>query len=477
METITKEAKNAFIPEKKYDMKYAYRVLILLAILAAFVMYVDIMLTPSLPSISTQYGIDLATASLIISLYLVFGTAMMPVVGKLGDIYGKKRMLIYVLIAYSALVSITLFISNFNILLISRTFQGIGLSIFPLATSLVREEFPRKLIPRAQALLAAMVIGGVAIGLSIGAFVANSYGWQANYHIALPFIVVLTILIFFIARESIYRNSKIKLDYVGAIWMGIAVGMVVFGVSEGQTWGWTSFWTLFMILGGLLLLIPLAFIERKKTQPILDLKLLSIKNVLISNTIGIITGLSMYVGFIAITYELEEIYNLSIFQTGLSLLPMAISILLVAYPVGILVSRYGVKKLIFIGGLIGAIGFFLLSTATTSFQIILFLTVGAIGLGIAMIATQNLLVLSVDPHEMGLATSLNGVFRNIGSGLGAPLAGSLVSTFVAVQIINGISVSLPTKIAFQYAFYAGVIGFIAISIISLFVKEVIKSSD
>ncbi len=472
------DIKEAFVPEKKYDVKYAYRVLILLAILAAFVMYVDIMLTPSLPAIGAQYGVDSTEASLVISLYLVFGTAIMPVIGKLGDIYGKKRMLIYVLIAYSIMVAVTSFTSNFTLLLVSRTFQGIGLSIFPLAFSMVREEFPRELVPRAQGLLAGMFGGGIALGLPLGAYIANSYGWQANYHLALPFLVALTILMFFIARESSFRNPHAKLDVIGAAWLGAALSMIVLGISEAPNWGWTSFWPLFLMGGGAILIAPLVFIERRVREPILDQDLLGIRNVLIANILAIAASLSMYLTFLSIAYKLElpapAGFGFDIFTTGLYLLPLAIAMLAVGYPIGILISKFGVKKFLLIGSAVASFGFFLLSVATSATQIAEYLVIAAAGLGVVMVASQNLLVLSVDPHKMGLATSINSVFRNLGASMGAPIAGSFISTFTATYVVAGVAIALPTAAAFQYDYYGGVIGFIAVFIISLFAREVIK---
>ena len=469
--------RNEFIREKNFDKKYAYRLLILLAILSAFVMYVDIMLTPSLPAIGKQYSINSAEASLIISLYLVFGTALMPVIGKLGDIFGKKRILIYVLIVYSIMVAITSFTSDFKLLLLSRTFQGIGLSIFPLAFSLVREEFPKELVPRAQGLLAGMFGGGIAIGLPVGAYVANSFGWQANYHIALPFIAVLTILIFLIAKESVYKNPKMKLDYVGALWLGVSLALVVMGISEGPNLGWTSFWVLLMITGGALSIIPLMFVERRKEDPILDQELLGQRNVLISNILIIIASVSMYLAFISISYEMESPipsgFGLDILTTGLYLLPLAISMLVVSYPIGILISRYGVKRFLALGAIIGAVGFLLLSTANAPIQIAEYLVIAATGLGILMVSTQNLLVLSVNPHKMGLATSLNSVFRNLGASMGAPIAGSMLSTFVATYYIAGHPIVLPLRSSFRYSFYIAFAGFIAVFFFSMFAKEVI----
>ena len=349
--------------------------------LAAFVLYVDIMLTPSLPRIATDYKVTIAQVSLVISLYTVFGTAVNPVIGKLGDIVGKKRILVFVLIIYCVMVATTSFASSFTVLLISRTVQGIGLGIFPLAFSLVREEFPREMVPRAQGILSAMFGAGAAFGLPLGALIANSYGWQANYHIALPFIVVLTVLIFYYVKESQVTDPNAKLDYVGAVWLGVTLGAIVFGLSEGYTWGWTSLSVLGLIFGGFVFLVPLVFYERRVTEPILNLKLLAIRNVMVSNIVGIASGAALFIAFQAITFQLELTppsgFGFDILTTGLYLLPLAVAILIVAIPVGRLIPKYGCKPFLYIGSVVGAIGFYLISNVTTASQIAECLVVAA----------------------------------------------------------------------------------------------------
>jgi len=462
----------------QFDLTYANRALVLFAVLAAFVLYVEFMLLPSLPAIAKDYSVNSAQASLILALYTVLGTAVNPLVGKLGDLFGKKKVLMFVLVIYSVMVTITSFATNFEILLASRAFQGIGLGIFPLAFSLAREQFPKEMIPRAQGLISAMFGAGTAAGLSGGAFVANSYGWQMNYHIATVFIVVLTVLVFFQVRESPFKNPTARLDYVGAGLLGAALAAIVFGLSAGSSLGWTSVPVLGLNLCGLLLLVPLVLFERKVKEPVLNLKLLGIRNVLISNGAALAYTLSMYAAFQAIIYQLELPTpvgpGFDILEAGLYVLPIAITLLVVAYFSGILISRLGVKLFLLLGGVIGAIGCYLASTSSMAIQSIEFLCFGAVGLGMLMVATQNLLVLTVKNQDMGLATSMSTVFKNIGSSLGAPISGSLISTYTAIYFGGGgPPMNLPTHMAFQYCYYAAMIGFIAAFALSLFALEVI----
>ena len=125
-----------------FDQRYLNRLLLLFVGLMFTVFYVETMLTPTLPSITSEFHISIAQASLLISLYAMSGTALVPVIGKLGDIYGKKRILVYVLFIFAASVSVTSFSPDYAFMLAARIIQGIGIAIVPLVFSLVREEFP-----------------------------------------------------------------------------------------------------------------------------------------------------------------------------------------------------------------------------------------------------------------------------------------------------------------------------------------------
>ena len=189
-------------PVDTFDRSYAFRTLLLLSAIAAQIVYMDVMLTPALPRIAVEYRVSIAQTSLIISLYTVFGVAVMPIIGKLGDIFGKKRVLIATLAAFLAIATTTSLAPTFDLVLASRFFQGVGLGVLPLCFSLAREEFPRGLVPRAQGAISAVQVAGGGLGLVAGAVVTLDYGWQANYHLALPGVLLLTVLAVLLVRES-----------------------------------------------------------------------------------------------------------------------------------------------------------------------------------------------------------------------------------------------------------------------------------
>lgn len=463
--------------ESTFDSRYARRVMFILAGIVTLVLYIEGMLTPSLQTIQTEFGITTGQASLILSSYIVTGVALSPVVGKLGDIYGKKRVLTIVMLVYAVCVSVTGFSPNYSFMVAARAFQGVGLTIFPLGMSLVREEFPRELVPRAQGFLSAMFGAGFAISLPLGAWVSDSYGWRTTYHSAIPFVVLLAILVFLFVRESPYRRPETRVDYVGAALLGLSLTAFVLALSEGPTWGWSALPTLGLFGTGVVLLVPLVGFERRYRarggEAILDFRLLRQRNVLVTNVVGAVSGLGMYLALLSMTYLFELPkpvgYGQDILGAGIYLVPLAVGMLVFAPIAGVLVSRIGTRPMTAIGAAVTAAAFLLAipSQPLDSRWIVEFF-VGA-GIGIVNAGMINMLVLTVDPREMGLATSLSSVFRNIGSSVGAPLSGSLLATY-AITVFGG---SVPTYVAFEWSFGLAAAAFVFAGVFIMFGREVL----
>ncbi len=469
-----------------YDKHYTNRVLALLAFIVMIVMYVEGMLTPSLPSIASGFKVSVSQVSLVLSSYLVGGVALTPIVGKLGDIYGKKKILSISLILYAIFVSVTGFSPNFTFMVVSRAIQGIGLTILPLGMSLIREEFPKEMIPKAQALISAMFGAGFAVSLPLGSFVSNDYGWRWTYHSAVPFVIVSTIIALLIIKESKYKRPQVKIDFVGAVLLASVLGLFVFALSQGPVWGWTSTKVLGMLGVSVILIAPLVMYESryksKGGESLLDFRLLAQRNVMVTNLAVTVSGMGMFLAMQALTYRFElptpDGLGKSILYTGISLVPFAIGMIVFAPITGQLVSRVGVKPLAVLGSVVSAVGFLFqaLIPSYTITMVLEFVT----GAGLSMINASviNFLILTVNPKDMGLATGMNGTFRSVGSAIGAPTAGSLLSTFTAsytVAYVGGhpITKNLPSHLAFYYAFIIAASTFAASIITVYFGKEVL----
>ncbi|MFZ0891407.1 MAG: MFS transporter [Thermoplasmata archaeon] len=470
---------------ENFDSRYANRVMLLLAGIVMTVLYVEGMLTPSLPTIQSDFHVDTAQVTLVISAYAISGVALSPVVGKLGDIHGKRKVLMGAMLAYAAAVSVTGFSPNFSFMIVSRTVQGIGLTILPLGMALVREEFPRELVPRAQGLLSAMFGVGFAISLPVGSFVSQTYGWRYTYHSAIPFVLLLTIAVFLLVRESPYRRPNVRVDYVGAALLGGALAGIVAALSQGQAWGWSSALTLGFLTTGLVLLVPFALWERRWTlqarEPIVDPRLLKERNVAVTNVVLTVAGLGMYMALFSLIYRFEFPtasggFSQDILQAGIDIVPLALAILVVAIIASVIVSRVGVKPLALAGSALTGVGFLLLASATTLTQCLVYEFVTGAGIALLNASIINMLVLTVDPKDMGQATAMNNVFRNLGGSVGAPLVGALLATYVTGIIVPSgplAGTNLPSLVAFQYAFLIAAVVTLVGGAVVLFGEEVL----
>ncbi len=470
-----------------FDRAYANRVMVLLAAIVVVVLYIEGMLTPSLPTIQSDFHVDSAQVSLIISAYAAAGVALSPVVGKLADIYGKRKVLASVMLGYAAAVSVTGFSPTFGFMVAARTIQGIGLTIMPVGMALVREEFPRELVPRAQGLLSAMFGVGFVVSLPLGSFVSQNYGWRATYHSAIPFVVLLAILVILFVRESPYRRPNTRVDYVGAGLLGGALAGIVIALAQGQVWGWTSVSTLGLLAAGLAMFVPFALYESwwkaRGREAIVDGRLLRERNVAVTNAVLTVAGLGMYLALFSLIYQFEYPhasggYNgafpqLNILSAGLDIVPLALAMIVLSTVASFVVTRTGVKPLAIAGGVITAFGFLLVSVATTLVQALVFETVIGAGMALLNASVINLLVLTVDPKDMGQATAMNNVFRNIGGSVGAPIAGSLLATYL---LTSGPFAGVAAHIAFQYAFWIAAGVTLAGGLLVFFAQEVLGPS-
>ncbi len=460
---------------EEFDRKYAYKVMFLLASLVMVVMYIEGMLTPSLPTIVNDFKITTSQASLILSLYMVGGVAATPIVGKLGDLFGKKKMMVIVLGIYAVAVSVTGFSPTFSFMIISRAIQGVGMAIMPLGFALVREEFPKELVPKAQAIISAMFGAGFAVSLPLGSFVSDYYTWRWTYHSAIPFVVALAVIASVVIKESRFRRPDVRIDYVGATLLASVLSMFVFALSEGTTWGWTSTLTLGLLLAGTILSVPLTLYElrytRKGGDAILNFRLLSMKNVMVANIVLTIAGVGMLLSMYALTFRFQYVLfagqNNEILKTGLSLIPFAAGTIVFGPIAGSLVSRTGVKPLAVLGAVLTAVGFLLQATLPSYYGVMLYEFITGAGLSLLNGTLINFIVLTVNPRDMGLATAMNGTFRSLGSSIGSPVAGSILSTFVIANT------TFPSNTAYYYAFLVGAIVFLAAALVIPFGKEVL----
>ena len=188
----------------------AWKVVVILSSIATMVMYAETMLVPAIPDLIKDFNIPYSTSSWILTAYLITAAVMTPIAGKLSDIYGKKKILLIIMIFYTVGVSIAGFSTNIDFMLVARGFQGVGLSMFPIAFSIVRAQFPRQKMAIGQGIITSMYGGGAVIGLLIGGIIIQHYSWHSTFFTLIPIAIALLFVIwrFIHVEEGVEQTRK-----------------------------------------------------------------------------------------------------------------------------------------------------------------------------------------------------------------------------------------------------------------------------
>jgi MFS family permease len=189
--------------------KGAWITLAILGSALLITMYGETMLLPAIPDIIRDFDISYSTSSWILTSYLVAGAVMTPIAGKLSDMYGRKKMIMILMIVYIIGILAGGLSSNYSFLLIARIIQGIGVSMFPIAFGIVRDQFPREKLAIGVGLFSSMFAAGSVVGLAVGGAIIQTLGWRATFFSIIPFAIVL----WFIIRKYISDREEENLTY------------------------------------------------------------------------------------------------------------------------------------------------------------------------------------------------------------------------------------------------------------------------
>src|ERR671929_600827 len=188
----------------------AWKVLAILSCIATMVMYAETMLIPAIPDLIKDFAVSYSMSSWILTAYLVSGAVMTPIAGKLSDIYGRKKILLIIMVIYAVGVCLAGFSSNIFFMIIARAIQGIGMSMFPIAFGIVRDKFPREKISIGQGVITSMFASGAVIGLAVGGIIIQNYGWRTTFFTILPVAAILLLVI----RRFIFANDNDDLRHI-----------------------------------------------------------------------------------------------------------------------------------------------------------------------------------------------------------------------------------------------------------------------
>jgi MFS family permease len=464
----------------------AGRILAVLAAAALLVNFIETMLVPALPKLSSFFGdAPYSTVAWVLSAYLVVGVCTTPLFAKLGDLYGKRQVLAVVLVVYSLAVGLAPVTPQLGaflgldragaiyLLIGVRGLQGLGLAMFPLALAMVAESLPAKEVAPAQGLIASMFAAGAAAGLVGGAWLIQNVGWQVAYGSVLPFAVLLPLLAVWWLPDTHVGTGGV-MDLPGAALLGGALASVLVGLTLGPTWGWDQLagGTLagvpfgvpeLFALGGVLAVL-FVWRERVAREPIIDLGRLRQRNISLSYLGALLVGLGLFTAFVVLTVLVEfPLIGLgdSVLAFGLASIPTTVSMFVAAPLVGKGVARFGPRPWVLIGASLSVAGFLLLlSYHSTYLELVLEAIPTFVGLVTVLVSVTNVIAVTARRGETGIHLGMTEMFQDLGASAGPVLVATFLATFTrSVAVPSGpttsTTVTVPSGTAFTAIFVVG----------------------
>ncbi|XIG80301.1 MFS transporter [Streptomyces sp. SGAir0957] len=433
-------------------------------ILMAVMQTVVVPLLPDLPRLT---GASPAAVSWMVTATLLAGAVLTPVLGRAGDMYGKRRVLLIALglmTVGSVLCALT---SDIRVLIAARALQGAAAAVVPLSISILRDELPPHRTGSAVALMSSTVGVGAALGLPLAALIVQYANWHAMFWATGALGALGLALAWWAVRESPVRSPG-RFDALGTA--GLAAGLIclLLGVSQGGQWGWGSARVIGVFAGAAVTLALWAWHQLRTARPLVDLRLAAGRRVGLPHIAALFTGFAFYANSL-VTAQLVQApvatgygLGLSIVATGLVMLPSGVIMLLFS-PVSARVSAArGPRTTLAVGGVVLALGYAVRIADSTDLWVILVgAAVVSTGTTLAYSALPTLILRAVPSHATASANGVNVLMRTIGQAVSsAAVAAVLVHHTTRVG-----GADVPTLSDYQLAFaMAGTVALVATAV-------------
>jgi MFS family permease len=510
---------------------YAWKMLAILSCIATMVMYAETMLIPAIPDLIEHFHVSYGMSSWILTSYLIAGAVMTPIAGKLSDIYGRKKILLIIMVIYAIGVSMAGFASDIYFMIFARAIQGVGMSMFPIAFGMIRDQFPREKISIGQGVITSMFASGAVIGLTVGGIIVQDYGWQNTFFTIIPIAIALLLIIWRfihvtdikeedqsqkrsrilegenVSKTRDTRNSNDKrafskasnqIDIKGAIALAITVTSFLLVLTLLETSGSnlhaasiingnansndnlpsnanSSSNILPFLIIGIIALVSFVIIERREKYPLVDFRLMLNKSILPANLIIMLVGFSMFMVFQTVPILVRNPEPVGFGEDAISAgrvqLPFAIVLLIFGPTSGFIVSKLGSLRPIILGTFITTAGFMgLLMFHSTEVLVSVNLGILSTGLSLTSVGAINVIILSTPRQFSGISLGMTSLMRIVGASIGPALAGMYMQTNQTLLNVNGIINYFPSSISFELIFLSAVI----VSVISIVLAIILR---
>lgn len=446
---------------------------VLIAVLGLVALTVAVLQTavvPVLGVIAEQLHASPVAVSWAVTANLLAAVASTPLLGRLADLYNKKRILVIVLgvvLAGSLLAATT---STLPLLIVARVLQGVSYALYPICVAILREELPEDAVGGALAMLSGALGFGGGMGLVATGLLMSG---TAGYHRVFWLTTIFTALVMIVAMAFIPSrpaNGEGTIDWLGAAGLAGGLSGLLLAITQGNTWGWAAPATIAVAGSGVAVLAAWWWWERRVRHPLVSIEMLTRRAVMLTNVATIFVGTGLYFGFLGMTQFVQMDRDATGYGFGASvlyaslvfLLPGAVAGVVTATLSGRFIDRFGARPVLITGAVTGVVGFLALAIAhDQAWQVIVAGVCVNAYISLAYGALPALVVSEVSGRETGVATGVNAIARTVGSSLAAAVVAVLLSHTSATT-------GLPTEHSFVIIFVAGAVtAALALTLIAL----------
>jgi EmrB/QacA subfamily drug resistance transporter len=422
------------------------------------------MVIPALPTLQRDLNTTTTWVTWVLTVFLLVASVATPILGKLGDQYGKERVLLISLLLFLAGSVGAALAWNIWVLIAWRALQGAGAAVFPLSYGIIRDEFPREKVGVAIGLISAVFGIGGGFGIVLSGLIVDHFSWRWLFIVGAVNIAAAAVLVHRFVPESPIKTPS-RVDFVGATLLSGGLICMLVALTEGENWGWTSGPTLTLAVLALIFFVAWAIAELRVPEPMVDMRMLAVRQVLFTNLTALVAGFAMFGTFVLVPNFVQVPHGLphsvqrlvdygfdaSATKAGLYLLPSSVTLLFAGPVAGLIGRRTGLKWPLSAGLLlVSAAAGSLAIWHDESWQILVAMAVLGIGVGFAFAAMATLITEAVRPSETGVATGMNTVMRTVGGVIGGQVGAALLAAHT-IPRTGGV----PSVVGFEIAFAIG----------------------
>ncbi|WP_392968000.1 MFS transporter [Streptomyces sp. LN245] len=425
-----------------------------LAFAGIVVAVMQTLLVPVIKDLPTLLDTAPSNATWVLTSTLLAGAVATPIMGRLGDLFGKRRMLLTSLSIMVVGALVSALTSTLLPMIVGRSLQGFAMGAIPLGIGLMRDLLPREKLGSSMALMSSSIGVGGGLALPAAALVAQHADWHALFYGAAGLGVLSIVLTLVFVPESPMRAEG-TFDVLGAI--GLSAGLVLFllPITKGSDWGWTAPTTLGLFGASVAVLLLWGVMELRLKAPLVDLRTTARPAVLFTNLASIMVGVSFYVVSLVLPQLLQlptsTGYGLgqSMVNAGLLVAPLGLTMMFTAPVYARLSAKYGPKVTLIIGMVIIGIGYGAgLGLMSAAWQSLVIAVILGAGIGLAYSSLPALIIGSVPASETGAANGLNTLMRSIGTSVSSAVIGMVLAN--TAHHVGGAAV--PTMHGFRVSF-------------------------